>query len=337
MQLGLGDDSLVGQTLSDKLSVSQRQQVMAQGQNYLSQALQNAVGVLMDTPQKATMGSQIPAQPSQTIADIALNEQQLLNQYTTLSPESALQAYINQRQNQAQMDYNTKLANAQFQEAYTQRGIDIAASNIQAMNNYNQAVLSDQAKTNTANAISDQLSKLQYLKDNHLISLERYQRYLEQIANGGSIDFESLGHQLKGDDWSFAEHYNEQSGINISNHTGGSSTTTTTPSNTEQNGTGNQSGTGEATNETTNKTTTTITSRYSLYREPTDESGEPQDTSAVLHPTTIYKDGYKTNLIIQEDGTITIPEYNPKFLNAGYYTVIDSLGHLTPFNFKEYK
>lgn len=334
---GLGDDSLIGQTLSDKLSVSQRQQVMQQGQNYLSQALQNAVGVLMDTPQKATMGSQIPAQPSQTIADIALNEQQILNQYTTMSPESALQAYINQRQNQAQMDYNTKIANAQFQEAYTQRGIDIAASNIQAMNNYNQAVLSDQANSASSSSISDQINKLQFLRDNDYINDERYQRYLEQIANGGFIDFESLGHQLKGEDWSFSEHYNEQNGINISNHTGGSTTTyttNTTPSNTTQNGTGDQSDTGQT--NTTNETNNT-TPKYSLYRELTDENGNPQDTSAVLHPTTTYKEGYKTNLIIQEDGTITIPEYNPKFLNSGYYTVIDSLGHLTPFNFKEYK
>lgn len=334
---GLGDDSLVGQTLSDKLSVSQRQQVMQQGQNYLSQALQNAVGVLMDQPQKATMGSQIPSQPRESISDIANTQQQILNQYTTMSPESALQAYINQRQNQAQMDYNTKIANAQFQEAYTQRGIDIAASNVQAMNNYNQAVLTDQAQTASSSNISDQLDKLRFLKDNHYISLERYERYLEQIANGGSIDFESLGHQLKGDDFSFTDEYNKSKGINISNHEGESSTSRTsqTPSNATQSGTGNQTTSNSFTNTQSDSNSTTPTTARA-YRESTNSNGEPEDTSPVLHSTTTYKAGYKSNLIVQNDGTITIPEPNPNFLNPGYYTVIDSLSHLTPTNFKEY-
>lgn len=209
---GLGDDSLVGKTLSDQLSVNQRQQVMAQGQNYLTQALSNAVGVLMDTPQKATMGSQIPAQPSQTIADIALAQEQVLNNATTMDPAQYMNAYINQRQAQAQMDYNTKVTNAGLQENYIQRGIDIAASNAQAINNYNQNVLNDQTATEAATAMNQQKQYLAFAKNAFKLSGEEYQDLKERIEAGESIDWSLLGRQKKGQGYNFYDDYNKWRG-----------------------------------------------------------------------------------------------------------------------------
>jgi len=325
---GLGDDSLVGQTLSDQLSVSQRQQVMAQGQNYLTQALQNATGTLMDTPQKATMGSSIPAQPTQTFGDIANTQQQLLNQYTTMSPEAALNSYVQQRQAQAQMDYNTKAQNATLLENYTQRGIDIAASNIQAINNYRQAIVTDQAQTAAAQSNSEQLAKLAWAYDQKLINKERYQMLSELIANGGYVDFEALGKSKYGNDYSFTAKYNEAHGIkthNPDNGKGEPQYIDDVPSNVNQ--TGDTYGTTE--------NSFGASSEEPAYLESPSASGK-MDSYAVLHPSNIYKAGYSPNLLVQADGAITIPEPNYEYSNSAYYTMMETLAHLSPATLAQY-
>lgn len=357
---GLGDDSLVGKTLSDQLSVNQRQQVMQQGQNYLTQALQNATGTLMDAPQKAHLGSQIAAAPAQTYTDIANTQQQILNQYTTMSPEAALSSYVQQRQAQAQMDYNTKLANANFQENYTQRGIDIAASNVQAMNNYRQAILTDQAQTASAESHAKQLEMLGWALQEKLINDERYQQLVEQIANGGYVDFEALGKAKYGDDWSFMDHYNEAHGIRTHdpnndkkepqyistppenvNQTGdtygnmnGTSNTVTIngqqyPSGTIPKIATNTAATPDEANSFGTPTTDSQGNTIRTFREQPTATGN-MDGHAVLHDSNIYKPGYSTQLIVQQDGTITIPEPNYEYSNSAYYSLIDSLSHLSP-------
>ena len=185
---GLGDDSLVGQTLSDKLSVNQRMDVMKMGQTYLTQALQNATGTLMDTPQKATMGSSIPAQPQQSMADLVSKQQATLNEATTMSPATALQAIINQREKQADLNYSIASKNAELNEAYINRKIGIITANTQAQNQYNTDVenyLSTQAGNN---AIIEGVNAINNLRQDGKISWEKYQFYLSQILAGVPFD-----------------------------------------------------------------------------------------------------------------------------------------------------
>lgn len=309
---GLGDDSLVGQTLSDQLSVNQRQQIMAQGQSYLTQALANATNVLMDSPQKATMGSQIPAQPRQSIGELAMAEQQLLNQYTTMSPESALNAYINQRQAQAQLDYNTKATNANLQEAYTQRGIDIAASNIQAMNNFNQNVINDTNATKAANNQSEQMNYLEFAKKEFDMDDAEYGRLKEQIEAGQSIDWGMLGRNQKGRKYDFYDAYNKARGVEEYKE----------PENGETGGVVGGSNTQEETDSAPS------TSRATSYQEGENNSAKAL-RSAVLHASDLYKEGYDITKIIQSDGTITIPDANANYKDSGYFSTLEFLSMLT--------
>lgn len=185
---GLGDDSLIGQTLSDKLSVSQRNEVMKMGQTYLTQALQNATGTLMDTPQKATMGGNIPAQPQQTISDITAKQQATLNEATTMSPATALQAIIGQREKQADLNYNIASRNAELNEAYINRKIGIITANTQAQNQYNSDVETYLSTQATNNAIIDGVRALNNLRGDGKLSWEKFQFYLSQILAGVPFD-----------------------------------------------------------------------------------------------------------------------------------------------------
>ena len=321
---GLGDDSLVGKTLSDQLSVNQRQQVMAQGQKYLSQALNNAVGVLMDTPQKATMGSQIPAQPSQTVADIALAQQQVLNNSTTMDPAAYMNAYINQRQAQAQMDYNTKVTNAQLQEAYTQRGIDIAASNIQAMNNYNQNVINDQAATQSAQAQSQNMRYLEFAKTAFKLSDEEFQRLKDQIEAGYGVDWATLGHQKKGDGYNFYDDYKKWRGDEKYHDPETENTTPTT--NQNQDGSDNtQEGTDQGGTDQGGSAEKSLTKSY----VEGEQGSNSFSRTAVIHDKSVYKSGYDLNKVVQSDGTITIPDANATFVNVGNLSTLEYLSMLT--------
>lgn len=323
---GLGDDSLIGKNLSDQLSVSQRQQVMAQGQSYLSQALQNAVGTLMDNPQKATMGSQIPAQPSKTVSELALTQEQILNNYTTMNPESALNAYINQRQAQATMDYNTKMANANFQEANIQRGIDIAASNAQAMNNYNQNVLNDVAGTRAAQNQSEQMNYLNFALEEFHLSDEEYAKLKEQIEAGQSIDWGMLGRKHKGSKYDFYDSYNKARGVEEykepeNGETGGGGAGTSQDEESTNNEEDSDSGNSQQDEEPT-------TQRSTSYQEGDSDSINAL-RAAVLHLSDLYKQGYDVTKLIQDDGTITIPDANATYKDSGYFSILEFLSMLT--------
>lgn len=185
---GLGDDSLVGQTLSDKLSVTQRLDVMKTGQNYLTQALQNATSTLMDTPQKAGLGSKIPAQPQQSISDITSKQQALLNDATTLSPANALNSITEQRKAQADLDWNVAAKNAELNEAYINRKIGIITANTQAENQYNTDVQNYLSTQNSNNSIIDSIKALQNLRGDGKISQETYDELLAQAMAGVPIN-----------------------------------------------------------------------------------------------------------------------------------------------------
>lgn len=215
---GLGDDSLVGQTLSNQLSVSQRLNLMEKGQNYLNTVTRLATETLMDTPQKASLASKISATPAANISDIATQQQSILNQYTTMSPESALNSIISQNQTQAQLDYNTKKTNSE-----TLASVDSA--NIKAQNDFNQNVINDTNQTNAARQQSQAYNWAMWLYNNDKIDQTEYDSIKEQIASTGTFNPYIY-------DDKFSDHYNERTS-SIARGDTPASTTTATPENAQ--------------------------------------------------------------------------------------------------------
>lgn len=228
---GLGDDSLVGRRLSDQLSVSQRLGIMQQGQNYMSTAVQLANQTLMDTPNKANLSQQIPGTPQRIFSDIAQQQYQEMNRYTTMSPEAAQSSITGQRQAQAQLD-------ADLQKEYNRYAFEIEAANAQAINTFNQDVLNAQQSQNRTAAQSDAYRQAYYAFQQGFIDRNTLNSILAQIEQTGTVnmnDYLKKGKNgWKGDQtWEgyWANYINNQSGTSV---TGGGTTTsgTTTGSTT---------------------------------------------------------------------------------------------------------
>ena len=174
---GLGDDSLVGKRLSDQLSVNQRLQVMQAGQNYMNTAVQLANQTLMDTPIKAGL-SNIPNQLTPIRAsELSTNQQQMYNALTTSQPDNTINAYINQRTNQANLDAN-----------YYGKLMDIEAANVQAINNFNQSVINDQNETNAAKAKQQAFDWAIWLKYHNKTASKNFDTIVAQINATGTFD-----------------------------------------------------------------------------------------------------------------------------------------------------
>ena len=174
---GLGDDSLVGKRLSDQLSVNQRLQVMQAGQNYMNTAVQLANQTLMDTPIKAGL-SNIPNQLTPIRAsELSTNQQQMYNTVTTTQPDNAINAIVNQRTNQAQLDSN-----------YYSKLMDIEAANVQAINNFNQSVINDQNETNAAKAKQEAFNWAVWLKYNNKKASKNFDTIVAQINATGTFN-----------------------------------------------------------------------------------------------------------------------------------------------------
>lgn len=275
---GLGDDSLVGKRLSDQLSVSQRLQVMQAGQNYMNTAVQLANQTLMDTPIKAGL-SNIPNQLQPIRAsELSTAQQQMYNALTTSQPDNAINAYINQRTNQAQLD-----------SSYYSKLMDIEAANVQAINNFNQQVINDTNQTNAANAKAQAYQWAAWLKQHNKKASKNYDQILAQIDATGTFD--PLMY-----DPDFWEHYNERNQEELENNstiasgnTGGNKQPTDT---TNDGGSGGESGT-----DTTNTKSLNIT--------PT----EPTSTNK----KSLTTPSYNTKKIVQSNGTVTLPTYNYNF------------------------
>lgn len=195
---GLGDDSLVGRRLSDQLSVSQRLGVMQQGQSYMNTAVQLANATLMDTPNKAALSQQIPGTPQRLFSDIANQQQQEMNRYTTMSPEAAQSSISGQRQAQAQLD-------ADLQKDYNKYAFEIEAANVQAINTFNQDVLNAQRGQAQSALQSDAYRQAAYAYQKGFINRNQYEQILAQIEQTGTVnlnDWVQGGHQWKkGQTW----------------------------------------------------------------------------------------------------------------------------------------
>ena len=277
---GLGDDSLIGQTLSDQLSVTQRQQVMAHGQNYLTQALQAATSTLMDTPQKAAMGSAIPATPPKSVSDLYTSQFNALNQLTTMSPTDAQSSIVGQRTAQAQMDYNTKATNAQLNEAFIDRGINIAAVNAQAENQFNTDVINDQQQTQAAENKSKYYDYLEYVKSKYGMDDSEYVR-LSALIDNGSFSLDML----------FSRYPDLMRDYTADNRTSSSmqGRFDTKPNESED-------------------------------VDTTETNAEIKDTKDLVtsYLNTTYKPSHDSSKIVQSDGSITIPRPNLRQANFSY-------------------
>ena len=296
---GLGDDSLVGQTLSDKLSVSQRNEVMKMGQNYLTQALQNATGTLMDTPQKATLGSQIPVQPTKSISDLYTSQMNTLNQLTTMSPAEAQSSIVGQRQYQATMDYQTKVQNANFNEAYINRALEIASLNTQAMNQFNAQVMEDQQKTNASDQASQYMEYLEFAYQRGKLHESDYKRLAEAVANG-TFTMSMLTSKYFTDFWKeWAKAHGTSS--SASGHE------ETSDDDSEDADTGDNNGGPRNPDGSTGS---------GGVGNPQDGSGSTKSAESLASPyisptgTRILGSSFNKNLLVQTDGSITIPRPN---------------------------
>ena len=190
---GLGDNSLVGKRLSDQLSVSQRMQLMQQGENYMNTATQLAATVLMDTPNKAALSQQISGTPERTLSDIAYQQQAIWNQGTTMTPDAAQSSMVQQRIQQATFD-------ADLQKEYNRYMFDIMAANTQAINTQNQDILNDAANTSAAEKRALAYQQAYWAKKRGLIDDRELEQILAQIEQTGSADISMYSDRFN-DEW----------------------------------------------------------------------------------------------------------------------------------------
>lgn len=169
---GLGDDSLAGKRLSDQLSVSQRMQLMQQGQSYMNASVQLAANVLMDSPNKAALSQQIPGTPMNAFSTIAAQQQANLNQYSTINGEAAVNAQTTNYWN------------------YINKRTEIEAANLQAVNEFNQNVINDANQTAMAEAKSQAYAWLAWLDEHNKVTAgtDQYAAIVAQIEATGSFD-----------------------------------------------------------------------------------------------------------------------------------------------------
>lgn len=112
---GLGDDSIVGRSVSDQLSAQQRLGLTQLGEGFLQNSIQQAAGILMDVPLKASISQRLPSQPNVPFAQVASQQQATENALTTLSPQAALSSTVQQEQFQTNLEQNTNQFNANLQ------------------------------------------------------------------------------------------------------------------------------------------------------------------------------------------------------------------------------
>lgn len=311
---GLGDDSLVGKRLSDQLSVSQRLQVMQQGQNYMNTAVQLANQTLMDTPNKAALSQQIPGTPQRTVSDIAQQQWQTWNSGTTLSPEAAQSSIVAQRTKQADLD-------SALQSEYNKYMYDIMAANTQAINTQNQDIINDQANTSASErrALAYHQAALAY--QNKMIDKGEYEQILAQIEQTGTVDMSMWSDQWE--DWynRYTEHQNidetraserqekerDRLAKENSDRNSGRITDNT------QNGTGGNAGNVGGGND-------------DIYRDTPSQQEQQQKQESTPRNKFLFKNSSgQSSKIIDNSGYINLPERNPNFnYNMSYWEYLNT-------------
>ena len=103
--------SVAGRRTSEILSAQQRLGVQQIGENFLSRSLQQAAGLLFDTPLKTNISQRLPSQPNIPLGSLVGQQQQIENQLTTISPTTVLQAQISQEQFSTNLEQRTNELN----------------------------------------------------------------------------------------------------------------------------------------------------------------------------------------------------------------------------------
>jgi hypothetical protein len=151
---GFGDDSVVGKSAAEQLSAKDRLQVSQIGEGFLNNSLQLASGILQDTPTKPNVAQRLPAQPSLSTAQLTTQQQGVENALSTIAPQAALQATIQQEtfktdterivnQFNANGVFDSRKFNSTQEFNATLARAGLTVSNINAINQFNQDVLDD--------------------------------------------------------------------------------------------------------------------------------------------------------------------------------------------------
>lgn len=151
---GFGDDSVVGKSAAEQLSAKDRLQVSQIGEGFLNNSIQLAAGLLFDTPTKPNVAQRLPAQPSLSTAQLTTQQQGVENALTTIAPQAALQATIQQETFKTDTERIVNQFNAngvfdarkfnstqEFNATLARAGLTVG--NINAINEFNQGVLDD--------------------------------------------------------------------------------------------------------------------------------------------------------------------------------------------------
>lgn len=193
---GFGDDSVVGRTTSEKLSAQQRLGLTQLGENFLSRSLQQAAGVLMDVPLKASISQRLPSQPNVPLAQVAGQQQATETALTTINPQAALASNVQQEQfatsleqrtNEfnATQDYNSQVHNSNQFFSALQQQLGLHIYNAQQYQSYLQNIYNAEAAANQVQFERDQFNQL-------YDDFKRY-RDRDQLIRGLSTLFGAAG------------------------------------------------------------------------------------------------------------------------------------------------
>lgn len=192
---GFGDDSVVGARQSEILSAQQRLGLTQLGENFLSRSIQQAAGILMDQPLKANISQRLPSQPNVPLSTLATTQQQIETGLTTIQPQAALSAEIQQQQFATNLEQRTNEFNAaglfnaqtfnssQFFNALLQQ-LGVQFFNAQQLQQFQQGIANAQAESAIAQEDRDRL--------NQLIEDFRQNQDRQQFVNGLASIFGSI-------------------------------------------------------------------------------------------------------------------------------------------------
>lgn len=126
---GFGDDSVFGRRASDLLSAEQRLNLSQVGEQTLDRFLTLGANLAFDQPikqnpildqplrfqpQQATTAQDIPGAPARPASELAVQQQNSLNELTTITPAQSIQTQVGQNEFQANLSQRTNEFNSRL-------------------------------------------------------------------------------------------------------------------------------------------------------------------------------------------------------------------------------
>ena len=166
---GFGAQSSVARKASDLMSAQQRFQIGQYGEQLLGQNIATKANLYMAPTEYSDAGTQVKVMPSVSPAQLTAQQLSDINQYSMITPSTALQSQIQQNQFTTQLEQSTRQFNKQMQ--YNTQTFNANAKNQFAMAkfgylvNYAGAVAGAyQTGMNTQVALDQQAQALEYAK-----------------------------------------------------------------------------------------------------------------------------------------------------------------------------